>query len=191
MPAKTVLVATSDHLLSEKYRIALTQRGYVVREAFDGDEALDHAQSDAPSLLILDAKLEKRDGFEVLEDLRTEPAFRLVPVLIITDMGSDAERAKAEALGGGELIVKGRHEASDVADMAQAAMGEEAGRKPLQESSAPPSATLGQVPDADSDSLLGSDAEAETETEDTSAASEQDAHVASEPESPSESDAKS
>ena len=186
-PAKTVLVATSDHLLSEKYRIALTQRGYLVREAFDGDEALDHAQSDAPNLLILDAKLEKRDGFEVLEDLRTEPVFRLIPALIITDMGSAAERAKAEALGGGELIVKGRHEAGDVADMAQAAMGEEAGRKPLQQSSAPPSAVLGQVPDADSDHLLGSDAEAETETETET----EDTSAASESESPSESDAKS
>lgn len=158
---KLVLLATSDHLLAERYRIALTQKAYRVREAFDGDEALEYAQAENPDVLILDAKLEKRDGFSVLETLRQEPVFRSVPAFMITDTGSPAERSRAESIGGAQIVIKSLHSEFDVVDMATAALGGEVAKKPLSTSSAPVEATLGHKPDVDSDHLLGSDVEAD------------------------------
>ena len=80
-----------------------------LRFAGDGDEAIDALSlgDDArPQLLLLDLKLPRRSGMEVLEWIRSREALKSLPVILLTSAneGSDAERAAA--LGAKSYVVK-------------------------------------------------------------------------------------
>jgi DNA-binding NarL/FixJ family response regulator len=118
---------------------------------------------------MLDSNLQKRDGYALLEALRDEPAFEQTPALIIIDMDSDAERNRAESLAASGVIVKSGPSGNEVARLAQEALGGEATRQPLAQSSALQdveklSENAPKPGDTDgNDSLLGQDANTDTE----------------------------
>lgn len=62
----------------------LRGRGYEVIEVGTGEEALAHARSDWPTLMILDVVLPDLPGTEVFEKLRADPITKLIPVLLLT-----------------------------------------------------------------------------------------------------------
>jgi two-component system response regulator (stage 0 sporulation protein F) len=66
----TILVVDDEQHLLKLYEKELSEEGYLVRTATDGEEALRMAQSESPDLVILDIKLQDRDGLEVLGELR-------------------------------------------------------------------------------------------------------------------------
>jgi DNA-binding response OmpR family regulator len=63
---------------------ALQHKGYEVQTAADGQEALDMVRARPPNLLLLDAMLPKVHGFEVARQVRSDPATRQVPIVIMT-----------------------------------------------------------------------------------------------------------
>jgi two-component system response regulator len=94
----------------EKHRVA--NRVEVVR---DGAEALDwifrkgkHASRppEDPSLVLLDLKLPKVDGLEVLKRLRSDPATRRIPVVALTSSREEPDVRRAYDLGVNSYVVK-------------------------------------------------------------------------------------
>ena len=87
-----------------------------VVEAHDGVEALDymfgtgaHAGRDLrqqPQVILLDLKLPKVDGLEVLRRVRNDPRTRLLPVVILTSSNEEKDRANSYALGANSYIRK-------------------------------------------------------------------------------------
>ena len=87
-----------------------------VMEAHDGVEALDylfgtgaHAGRDLrqqPQLVLLDLKLTKVDGLEVLRRVRNDPRTRLLPVVILTSSNEEKDRVNSYALGANSYIRK-------------------------------------------------------------------------------------
>jgi len=80
---------------------ALVQaRGYQVTAVSSGAKAIDVAMTDAPDMVLLDLNLPGQyDGFDVCQRLRSDPATRTVPVVIISAMDDDESRARATAAG--------------------------------------------------------------------------------------------
>jgi DNA-binding response OmpR family regulator len=74
--------------------------GYEVIEAQDGEEALTLARSERPDAYVLDKTMPSRDGFEVVRELRADPATRSAPIVMLTD-----RTGEADVLGGLELGV--------------------------------------------------------------------------------------
>ena len=74
---------------------------YELEHVADGEEAIEHLKTSAadsgatPDLVLLDLNLPKRDGWEVLEELRFNPATHDTPVVILTSSGSPADRLRA------------------------------------------------------------------------------------------------
>jgi two-component system response regulator (stage 0 sporulation protein F) len=66
----TILVVDDEEHILKLYQKELSEEGYVVRTATDGEEALKMAQGESPDLVILDIKLQDKDGLEVLGGLR-------------------------------------------------------------------------------------------------------------------------
>jgi DNA-binding response OmpR family regulator len=83
----------------------LRSRGYEVLESEDGERALARARSERPDLVILDAMMPGRSGFEVCAALRADPALRGLPVVLLTAMGPDAADLGARA-GADECVFK-------------------------------------------------------------------------------------
>ncbi len=80
----TILVADDESDIVELVSIVLRRAGYGVVTAAEGDGALELAREHLPALCILDGTMPGRPGFEVLSELRNEPATREIPVLILT-----------------------------------------------------------------------------------------------------------
>ena len=81
--------------------------------AMDGDEALamllgdhDHEYQDSPALILLDLKLPKVDGLEVLRRIRADPRTRVVPVVVLTSSKEDEDLRRAYDLGANGYVRK-------------------------------------------------------------------------------------
>lgn len=81
--------------------------------AEDGEQALqtlfgthEQAESDAPALILLDLNLPKRNGLEVLRELRNHPDTRLVPVVILTSSLEPSDRLNAYQAGANSYLRK-------------------------------------------------------------------------------------
>lgn len=90
----------------QKHRLANS-----LRHVRDGEEALQFlhgpdAPSQQPKLVILDLKLPKVDGFEVLRALRTDPRTKLIPVVVMTSSKEDKDLAACYRLGTNSYVVK-------------------------------------------------------------------------------------
>lgn len=79
--------------------------------ARDGEEALDflprwETDEPLPAVILLDLKLPKVDGLEVLRQLKEHPRFRRIPVVVLTSSAEDRDMDSAYALGVNSYIVK-------------------------------------------------------------------------------------
>jgi len=73
----------------------LRSRGYEVIEAADGLDAWDKATTQSPDLLVLDAMIPKKTGFEICEQLKKDDRFRKIPILMLTAMTRDSGKTDA------------------------------------------------------------------------------------------------
>jgi signal transduction histidine kinase/DNA-binding response OmpR family regulator len=86
-----VLIVDDDPATREMLRRTLAKGGWTVAEAADGREALGRLEQAAPAIVLLDLMMPGVDGFEVLEAMRREAAWRDIPVIIITAKDLDRE----------------------------------------------------------------------------------------------------
>ena len=103
-----ILCVDDDRNLCQILAEALSGEGYAARTAFDGDQALRALLEDPPDLVLLDVILPRRDGFAVLESIRTMRAPLCdTPVVLITGCSpTTAYRDRARSLGALEMITK-------------------------------------------------------------------------------------
>jgi len=95
----TILIAEDSADSREMMQVLLEQRGYQVVAADDGRRALEAALSSRPDLVLMDLELPKLDGLTVTRNLRLDPKFKDVPIVILS--GHDPSRFRQEALDAG------------------------------------------------------------------------------------------
>ena len=89
----------------------LEQHGMAAMTARDGVEALQKVQEQMPDLILLDVEMPRMDGFELLANLKSNPALQAIPVVMITSRTGDKHRNRALALGAGAYLGKPYQEA--------------------------------------------------------------------------------
>lgn len=104
MNKKKVLVVEDDAAIRRGLVDALTFAGFAVFEAADGDAGLKSAMSVDCDLVLLDLVLPKRDGLEILGEVRKARA--TLPVIILTARGQEADRVEGLRLGADDYVVK-------------------------------------------------------------------------------------
>jgi two-component system alkaline phosphatase synthesis response regulator PhoP/two-component system response regulator VicR len=90
VPKKILAVDDEKHIV-RLVQVNLERAGYEVVTANDGKEALEKVQSEKPDLVVLDVMMPYMDGFEVLQNLRRNPATRDIPVIMLTAKAQDAD----------------------------------------------------------------------------------------------------
>ena len=103
--AKILLVEDEDQL-RRVMRDLLEREGYVVSEARDGVQALDQVDRHAPDLIMLDLNLPGLDGYGVLQQLRSRPATRSIPVMVLTAKGDEDNEVRVFELGADDFLTK-------------------------------------------------------------------------------------
>jgi PAS domain S-box-containing protein len=85
--ALSALVIEDDPAIREILKMTLEHEGWEVGEAEDGYEALEQIELHQPHLIILDLMLPRMDGFQFLSELRKNPQWQFIPVIVVTAMG--------------------------------------------------------------------------------------------------------
>jgi len=80
--------------------------GHMVEVANDGQEALDRVTHNAPDLILLDLDMPKIDGYEVCRRVKSNPATRFVPIVIVTAQNAFDAKLRAWELGADDFITK-------------------------------------------------------------------------------------
>ena len=85
---------------------SLKARGYCVRGVTTGEMALRVAQSNWPSLILLDIRMPEMDGYQVCEALKTQSSTRHIPVIFLTALEDGLDKVSAFSAGGADYITK-------------------------------------------------------------------------------------
>lgn len=89
----TVLIAEDSTAIRNILAFLLRGRGYRVVECADGQEALDRARSEPPDAVLLDVMMPGMTGFDVCQALKSDPATRGIPVMILTGVTDGAGKS--------------------------------------------------------------------------------------------------
>ena len=104
MPKARIVVVEDEPAIRRGVSDALRLTGYEVTEACDGHVGLREAATDGVDLVLLDLMLPKRDGLDVLSELRRTCPTR--PVIILTARGSEDDRVRGLKMGADDYVVK-------------------------------------------------------------------------------------
>lgn len=113
---KNILIVEDDEHISRVYDIKLSKEGIESSTARDGEEALVKIASEKPSLILLDLMIPKKDGFWVLEEIKKNPDFAKIPVIVLSNLGQQTDQDRALELGAEEYLVKVDTSIQDVVD---------------------------------------------------------------------------
>jgi len=86
---KKILVVEDEHAYLKLLNSQLTQNGYLVIEAINGEKGLEAAKKENPDLILLDIKMPVMDGMAMLSLLRKEEAGKKAKVIILTNLDPD------------------------------------------------------------------------------------------------------
>jgi len=104
--APKVFVIEDDAAIRRLLERLLTPAGYSVESFPTAQPALESIRSSPPDLVLLDLQLPDLNGHEVLEAIRSDPATRLLPVVMMTGMATTAEKLRAQSAGVTDFIAK-------------------------------------------------------------------------------------
>ncbi len=116
---KTKVLIVEDEEISRKaLREAFEKADYEVEEAKNGEEGIEKARSFLPDLILLDIILPKKDGFEVLVEIKKIDQLKEIPVLVLTNVDEIENVQKAIELGAKNYLVKANYNTNQIVDKA-------------------------------------------------------------------------
>ncbi|MGB7269859.1 MAG: response regulator [Albidovulum sp.] len=101
-----VLAVDDSRTIRDLLHLALTDAGYDVALAEDGQDALDRLETYGPDAIISDINMPRLDGFGLIEAVRQIPRFRATPILVLSTENASELKARARAAGATGWIVK-------------------------------------------------------------------------------------
>ena len=100
---KEILIVDDDKNICEVIKLYLQKEGYKVTLAYDGQAGIEAYERSTPSLVVLDIMMPRKDGWEVLKQIRKSSA---VPVIMLTAKGETIDKVLGLELGADDYIVK-------------------------------------------------------------------------------------
>ncbi len=104
--SKRILVADDSVMTNKITSDILKKAGYEVIDAFDGEEALMLIQQKKPDLLLTDIVMPKMSGLDICGIIRDDPAYNLMPIIILSTAGQEEDKLKGLELGADDYIIK-------------------------------------------------------------------------------------
>lgn len=144
MMASKILLVEDDEVLAKVLYGELSDAGFEVFQAFDGEVGLRLAREKQPDLVLLDILLPKKNGFDVLMTLKSSPDTENIPVIALTMLGSDDDIKKGMQLGADDYIVKSQHAVTEIIEKVKEFFAKE--QHPRAKQSKPKSGSAMAVP---------------------------------------------
>jgi CheY-like chemotaxis protein len=109
-----ILIVEDDALMTRLYQKTFTFDGYEVVTAQDGEEGLNKAKIEMPTLILLDIMMPKMNGLEVLSRLKQDPHTKSIPVVVLTNLAGEHDAAEALTQGAIRYIIKSEQDPKGV-----------------------------------------------------------------------------
>jgi len=114
--AKRILLIEDEEIMIGLLQRKLTQEGYEISVAKDGEEGLRVMREVNPALILLDIIMPKKGGFEVMEEMAKEKELKRIPVIVISNSGQPVELDRAQKLGAKDWLIKTEFDPQEVID---------------------------------------------------------------------------
>ncbi|MDD4990345.1 MAG: response regulator [Candidatus Pacebacteria bacterium] len=103
---KKILIIEDEEIISDLLAKKLSQIGYEVKVAFNGQEGLEMLYKEKPDLVLIDIVMPKKDGFETIAEMKGDETLKGIPVIIISNSGQPVELDKAREMGVQDWLIK-------------------------------------------------------------------------------------
>jgi two-component system chemotaxis response regulator CheY len=103
---KTILTVDDSRTIRDMLKLALVGGGYTVIQAEDGVEGLERLKAEGADVVITDINMPRMDGFGFIEEVRSDPHYRGVPILVLTTESDAEKKNRARMAGATGWIVK-------------------------------------------------------------------------------------
>lgn len=104
--SKTILTVDDSTSMRQMIAFTLTEAGFQVLEAADGEAALALARTQGADLVITDVNMPKMDGITLVKELRRLKAYQFTPILVLTTESSPEMKTRGREAGATGWIVK-------------------------------------------------------------------------------------
>lgn len=121
--AKKILLVEDEKIMINLLEKKLTQEGYDVRVAVNGEEGLKAMREEKPDIVLLDIIMPKMGGFEVMEEMGKDPVLKEIPIVIISNSGQPVELDKAKKLGAKDWLIKTEFDPQEVVEKVEKQIG--------------------------------------------------------------------
>ncbi len=109
-----ILIAEDEGALSGVLKNKLSRHGFVVELAQDGVEAIEKIKTVHPALVLLDLIMPNKNGFQVLEEVKADPALATIPIIVFSNLNQEEDRERAKKFGAVDFWVKSDIAITDV-----------------------------------------------------------------------------
>ncbi|HAV11102.1 MAG TPA: response regulator [Candidatus Moranbacteria bacterium] len=123
MDKKKLLIVEDEPVLNKALQDFMTAEGFEVVTAIDGEEGIRKAQSEMPDLILLDIILPKKDGYEVIREIKADEKTKNIPIILLTNLGSINDVEKALELGATTYLVKADYKLEEVTQKIKSVLG--------------------------------------------------------------------
>jgi DNA-binding response OmpR family regulator len=121
--AKRVLFIEDEAVMQKTVSEFLFNRGYEVISTLDGELGLISAKTRKPDMILLDLILPKKNGFEVLKELKADPETASIPVVVLTNLSEMGDIGKVLEYGVTTYLVKSDQSLSDIFAVVEKVLG--------------------------------------------------------------------
>jgi DNA-binding response OmpR family regulator len=109
-----ILIIEDDPVFQQTLGEFLRSEGLETAGAVDGEEGIKKAREESPDLILLDIILPKKNGYEVIAELKKEETTKAVPIVLLTNLGGMRDVEKALEMGATTYLVKSDYKLEDV-----------------------------------------------------------------------------
>ena len=106
MAEPLILLVDDEPSIRETVSFILEMEGYRVVTAENGDEALEQIRRLQPPVVLLDAMMPRRDGFDVCRTVKSDPELAATKIVMLTALGQKADQERAMAAGADFYVTK-------------------------------------------------------------------------------------
>jgi DNA-binding response OmpR family regulator len=103
---ESVLVVDDSPTVRRLAELVLSQEGYTVYTAEDGDVGLEIVRKEKPSIILVDFIMPKMNGFQFCKSIKSEPAFSSIPIVLVTSKGEEVGQGFDEKFGIAQYLKK-------------------------------------------------------------------------------------
>ncbi len=103
---KKILVVEDDAMISSMYKTKFESDGFDVLIADNGAVGFELAKKEKPDIIMLDVILPQLDGFSVLDNIKKDKNIKNIPVIMLTNLGTEEDKAKGKKMGALDYLVK-------------------------------------------------------------------------------------